>query len=163
MSVSSLKDEFLQEVLGSIKQLGTVLNRQVIVTVSSMGVVKTKEDWDRLIPESYKEEYDYEDGAGSYLWLWTNYTKNKNAKMKISVFKDGKICTLNPETVSAIGTLEGENTIVLLTKEDAVKLGFEIVKDLSISPNEISGTYQVVFTAEDGSDKQIFEVTYTDK
>lgn len=152
-------DSVVDSIYSSIEEINKIMNRKFIVTPGIGGIVNTKESYEFIIPESYKEQYSYEEGINSYPWLWFNFTTNAKGSYKVQVAKDGVLCTFN-DSVSSIGTLsEDKKTITISASK---YLGFEIIKDLNVKEN-LYGSYELIFTDEEGNDKQIYEIFYSKK
>lgn len=77
--------------------------------------------------------------------------------MKVQVEKDGVLCTFG-DNVANIGTLSEDKKTVTVTSKNYIS--FEIVKDLNIPSNQAKGNYIIIFTDEEGNDKQMFQIMY---
>ena len=161
---SGVSDLFVSEasidsLVSSMKELQTIAERKLIITPGMCGIVQTKEQYMNIVAKSYQENYTYEDGIGSYPWLWFNFQKQPSdeTKMKIQIEKDGVICTFG-DGVSKIGTLSEDKKTVTVTAKNYIF--FEVVKELNIPFNQVKGNYFIIFTDEEGNDKQIFQITY---
>lgn len=149
----------------NFSNLKTIAERKLIITPFDSDVIFYKKQYEEIIPPSYRKDYTFEAGKGSYPWLWFNFKKNlADAKLKVSVLKDGNICTF-AKSVAHEGTSTLSENDTVLTYEAKVDgyISWELVKDLQLNRDSLMGTYTIVITAEDGSDKQMFEIPYTNK
>lgn len=154
-----VSDSVIDSVYSSMEELNKVMNRKFIVTPGICGIVFTKQSYETILPKSYREKYTYEEGINSYPWLWFNFTINIEGSYKVQVAKDGVLCTFN-DSISSIGTLSEDKKTI--TTSASKYLGFEIVKDLNVKEN-LYGNYELIFTDEEGNDKQIYEIVYSKK
>ena len=68
-----------------MKELQTIAERKLIITPGMCGIVQTKEQYMNIIAKSYQENYTYEDGIGSYPWLWFNFQKQPSDETKMKI------------------------------------------------------------------------------
>lgn len=169
MSLESLKDEQLQEVLSTKETLESFDNLTMPIFVSSMGIVENEPTYNKFCPIDYVKQYPYskEYNVETYPWLAVQFNKVKTGtdKIAVSVYKDGKICTINSDSVSSLGTLK-DNTILVLTDANKKYIMFELVKDLNIPISNLRGKYTICFQKSDDAsgttltEPQYFEIEY---
>lgn len=157
-----ISDSTINTLYSSLDELNKINNRKLIITPGTCGIINSKQSYLAIVPQSYSEKYSYEDGIGSYPWLWFNFSKSVSdeTKFNVQIIKDGIVCTFSDE-VSKLGTLSSDNKVVTISSKSY--FSFEIIKDLNISRENIFGNYEIVITNEEGEDKQIFEIFYSKK
>ena len=154
-----VSESSIDTLVTAMSELQVIAGRKLIITPGVCGIVQTKEQYENIVPKSYRDNYTYEEGKGSYPWLWFNFQKQPydETKIKVQVEKDGVLCTFG-DNVANIGTLSEDKKTVTVTSKNYIS--FEIVKDLNIPSNQAKGNYIIIFTDEEGNDKQMFQIMY---
>ena len=153
----SISNSVVDSLVSSFSELQNIANREMIINATTGGIINDKSSYLNIIPLSYQEKYSYEEGLGSYPWLWLNFTKTpEDAKIQVQIEKDGVLCEFG-DSVSKIGTISEDKKT--LSTEAKNYIGLELVKDLGLTGN-LFGTYHIIFRNENGDDEQIFEVVF---
>lgn len=129
----------------SMKEMSDISAKNKLkITPGEYGIVETKEEYEKIVPSSYRDTYTYEQRMGSYPWLWLNLTKNvEDREFYVQVKKDGWLCKFTGTSKGLGELLEGDTVIKSKAKN---YISWEIVKDLGISKSNISGKYEIILT-----------------
>lgn len=112
----------------------------------SLGIAYDEETYGAVVPESYVEQYPYEQSKDSLPWLVAKFTKKPVAKedFEVRVFANDRQLEFRGNSGS-VGTLSNDNMVLTVTAKEY--LMFEVVKDLGVlDPKEVTWfTIQILY------------------
>lgn len=140
----------IEEIFTGIKNFDKILSRKFNFLCYNLEIITDRVAYNRLIPSSYKEKNPY---RGQKYLLFSFKKDVEDAKFKISIIKDGQICTYK-NIDEAVGTVVDEDKKILESNQRSYLI-FDIYRNLQII--NAKGFYQIIITDEEGNSKQIFE------
>lgn len=70
-----VNDKIVNFVSNSFNKMKKISERKLEFFALDSDIIFYKKQYQIIIPKSYQEKYSFEDGNGSYPWLWFNFKK----------------------------------------------------------------------------------------
>lgn len=159
-----VNDKIVNFVSNSFNKMKKISERKLEFFALDSDIIFYKKQYQIIIPKSYQEKYSFEDGNGSYPWLWFNFKKSiSDAKFRVSILKDGKPCVFVKSVAhEGISSFVNDTTLLYEGKVNEY-ISFELVKDLQLNRDLLLGIYTIVLSDENGNEEQLFDLYYTNK